>query len=94
MKTKVVFFYFLLFKECKISRDVLAEFEDVLREKRYLAERGSRNTDFKLLEFDRLNQTPNDTYALEYRLKMLKDFILHRERRLKRKKSAKKGKIK
>lgn len=74
----MVVLYYLLFKEFfgkdlknKISRSNLVKFEHVRRENRTIASEDIAAANYELLEFDRLAQTPNDAYALKFRLALL-----------------------
>lgn len=67
--------YFLLFKEKTVARQDLEAFEDRLRRNQALAEKDLARADPDLLEFERLNQTPNDKSAIEYRLRVLKEYV-------------------
>jgi hypothetical protein len=40
-----------------------------------VAESDLAKAEFPLLEFDRLSQTPNDASSIEYRLKVMKEFL-------------------
>lgn len=78
----MVALYFLLFKKSlnqvwakKISRSKLEEFEVVRQLNRVKAEKNITKADYDLLEFDRLTQTPNDAYAIEFRLDLLEKFV-------------------
>lgn len=79
----IVVIYYLLFREdtlsaprsCGIDRRVLLEFEKHLANNRKLAENDLPAADFRLLEFDRLSQAPNDSSAIEFRVKVLRDYL-------------------
>jgi len=79
----MVVLYFLLFKDGigegwvdRITRSRLDGFERARAQNRKTAEKTIAKANYELLEFDRLTQTPNDSYALELRLKTIKKFIL------------------
>ena len=74
--------YFLLIRERwaqqefkRITRARLLKFEETRAKNRTKAESDETKADYELLEFDRLTQTPNDKYALEFRLKVLRDWL-------------------
>lgn len=53
-----------------ITRKKLAEF-DVLRAKNRKAAEDDKKADYNLLEFDRYAQSPNDGYAIKFRLRIM-----------------------
>jgi len=55
----------------KISRNDLIKFERLREQNREKAEKDLANADYDLIEFDKFVQTPNDSYATEFRLKVL-----------------------
>lgn len=57
----------------KLSRISLQKFEKRRLENRVIAEEDLGKANYDLLEFDRLVQTPNDSYAIEFRLRILLD---------------------
>jgi hypothetical protein len=74
--------YYLLFDSAlgqswakKLSRSVLQDFEVARASNRSKAELDIATADYDLLEFDRLNQTPNDAYAIKFRLELLEKFV-------------------
>jgi hypothetical protein len=73
--------YFLLFQELIANgedlprRADLLDFEDVRKLRRFEEEEDLSEPQRRLLEFDRLAQSPNDGGALEYRLNVLKGFL-------------------
>jgi hypothetical protein len=78
----MVVLYFLLFDKAnkegwrkKLSRSALQNFETSRADNRAEAEEDLGAADYQLLEFDRLNQTPNDAFALKYRLDIMERFI-------------------
>lgn len=58
----------------RVTRDMLAKFEQKRTDNRILAEE-DRRPNAKLLEFDSHAQTPNDAYALKIRLGILLEFL-------------------
>lgn len=58
-----------------ISRKRLIEFVEAKEENRRIAEKDMAKAAFALLEFDRLNQAPNDASAIEFRLKVLIEWL-------------------
>lgn len=78
----MIVLYFLLFRDglkegwvSKIKRSALATFELARVANRAKAERDITRANYDLLEFDRLTQTPNDAYAIDIRLKTLKEYL-------------------
>jgi len=78
----MIVLYYLLFEnstgqkwEKKLSRSKLVDFERARLANRKIAEEELAKADYDLLEFDRLNQTPNHAYALKFRLELLAKFI-------------------
>jgi hypothetical protein len=79
--------YYILFRQgvlgrpakCGVKRDVLVHFEEALAANREVAQHDDMNNsskvDFALLEYDRLNQSPNDASAIEFRVAVLSSFI-------------------
>jgi hypothetical protein len=73
--------YFLLYKDLlELSlgvpnRSDLTAFEAARRLRRYEDEEALPEPKRRLLEFDRLSQSPNDEGALSFRVKVLKDFL-------------------
>jgi hypothetical protein len=76
--------YFLLFREYhdsgtvpELTRIKFGRFEKLRAENRVIAEEkdGEVNANSDLLEFDRLTQSPNDKMAIQYRLKVLRDYL-------------------
>jgi hypothetical protein len=74
----MVILYYHLFRVARengwakdITRKKLADF-DILREtNRRKAEKDLANANYDLIEFDRYSQSPNDGYAIKFRLKIL-----------------------
>lgn len=58
-----------------VSRRELEVFEQKRAENRKVAESDEEGADYKLLEFDRLTQSPNDGVALRYRYGVLRQFV-------------------
>jgi hypothetical protein len=80
--TGTVVIYCLLFhgwdpKTAKkdLRRAAFLKFEEKLTHNRTIAEMEEEKADFKLLEYDRLNQTPNDESAIKYRLAVLTEYL-------------------
>lgn len=79
--------YYLLFRELRqknrvastigLNRANLKAFENMVIENRRIAELDITKADPELLEFDRLSQSPNDASAIEYRIRVLKKYLLH-----------------
>jgi hypothetical protein len=74
----MIVLYFLLFQKAikegwrgHLSRSALQDFEKKRVENRASAEKDIATAEYDLLEFDRLNQTPNDAYAIKFRLDLL-----------------------
>lgn len=76
--------YYLLFREyhdagktAELTRIKFARFERLRAENRVAAEEkdGEINANLELLSFDRLMQSPNDTVAIQHRLKVLRDYL-------------------
>jgi hypothetical protein len=57
--------------EDRITRKRFADFEKLRDENRELAEKDITKADYDLIEFDRYAQSPNDGYAIKFRLKVL-----------------------
>lgn len=80
--SSMVMLYYLLFEKAilekwkkKPSRTKLTEFESLRLTNRTLAEEDISKADYELLEFDRLTQTPNDSFAIKFRLELLEKFV-------------------
>jgi hypothetical protein len=78
----MVVLYYLLFEKArkqvwrkKLSRSKLVDFETVRLKNRTSAEKDITKADYDLLEFDRLTQSPNDAYAIKFRLQLLEKFV-------------------
>jgi Protein of unknown function DUF262 len=74
----IVMLYFHLFRiahdagwDQKITRKRLADFEKVREANREVAEKDLTKANYDLIEFDRYAQSPNDGYAIKFRLKVL-----------------------
>jgi hypothetical protein len=74
----IIMLYYHLFRlahnegwEEKITRRRFAEFEKVRDANRELAEKDLTQANYDLIEFDRYAQSPNDGYAIKFRLKVL-----------------------
>lgn len=82
----MVTLYFLLYEgNNAVSRDIprshLERFDKARRDNRVVAEKDVAKADYRLLEFDRLAQSPNDAVALEYRFDVLHNWISRRRAR-------------
>ena len=71
--------YYLLFRDARasgqvrtIKREKLENFNKRRARNREIAEEDISEADYELLEFDRLTQTPNDAFAIEYRYNILR----------------------
>lgn len=78
----MVVLYYLLFEKAqrstwkkKLTRSKLADFEATRAKNREAAETDITKANYDLLEFDRLTQTPNDAYAIKFRLDLLEKFV-------------------
>jgi hypothetical protein len=78
----MVVLYFLLFQKSvgqpwakKLTRSKLDDFEKARVLNREKAAKDITKADYDLLEFDRLTQTPNDAYAIKFRLELLQTFV-------------------
>jgi hypothetical protein len=74
----MVMLYYQLFRyaheeefSTKISRKKFVEFEDIRAKNREQAEIDLAKADYDLLEFDRYTQSPNDGFAMRFRLSIL-----------------------
>jgi hypothetical protein len=73
----IVVVYYHLFRVAherrkhRITRKRLADFEKRREANRELAERNLTRADYDLIEFDRYAQSPNDGYAIRFRLRIL-----------------------
>lgn len=63
----------------KIKRKILAEFENKRETNRKMAEQDFTSANYNLLEFDRYSQSPNDSYAIKLRLKILLEEALKKK---------------
>jgi hypothetical protein len=76
----IITVYYLLFRNgtlgaSKFTRADLVKFQKLLALNIKEAEKDIKKADFRLLEFDRLSQSPNDASALEYRVKVLTEVL-------------------
>ena len=71
----VTVYYLLFAKRADIKRKQLVDFESGRQKNREIAEKDFPKAKYELLEFDRLTQSPNDSVAMKYRLKVLNDFL-------------------
>jgi len=69
----VTVYYLLISKRPDVGRKQLLSFEKARTKNREIAERDITKANYELLEFDRFSQSPNDSIAMEYRLKVLND---------------------
>jgi len=74
----IVMLYYHLFRiahdegwEGRITRKKIADFEKLREANRKLAEKDITEANYDLIEFDRYAQSPNDGYAVKFRLKVL-----------------------
>lgn len=74
----IIMLYYHLFRlahkerwEDKITRKRFADFEKKREANRELAEQDLTQANYDLIEFDRYAQSPNDGYAIKFRLKVL-----------------------
>jgi Protein of unknown function DUF262 len=74
----MVSLFYLLFQKAhregwlsEITRKRIVDFERHRLQNRKIAEESIAGADYELLEFDRLSQSPNDAFALEFRLRVL-----------------------
>lgn len=59
----------------QVPRKLLVEFEATRQENRKIAADDVAKASYDLLEFDRFSQSPNDKFALEFRLKVLLEWL-------------------
>lgn len=77
----VVLYYFLFLDAFKndwiddINRSDLEAFETRRTENRAIAEKSVAKADYRLLEYDRLVQSPNDSIAMRYRYAVLRKYV-------------------
>ncbi len=74
----MIILYFSLFERAidsnntsVITRPLLEKFEELRKENRLKAEKDIASADYKLLEFDRYTQSPNDAVAMRFRLAVI-----------------------
>jgi len=60
----------------KITRQALLGFEKTRQKNREKAEKSLPSADYDLIEFDRYTQSPNDLYAVKFRLQILLKHII------------------
>lgn len=79
----MVMLYFHMFRigvsegwASKITRHSLLNFEKVREKNRDLAENNLSSASYDLIEFDRYSQSPNDLYAVKFRLQILLQFVV------------------
>jgi hypothetical protein len=68
-------YYLLMAKNKKVKRKQLLDFEEKREKNREVAEEDITKGNYELLEFDRFSQSPNDSVAMKYRLKVLNSFL-------------------
>ena len=78
----ITILYFLLFQKAilenwtdRLNRVTLVKFNELRDQNRHQAEIDISKANYDLLEFDRLTQTPNDAYAIKFRLGVLEKFV-------------------
>lgn len=78
--------YYLLFeraidegKEALITREALDGFEKIRLKNRVKAEINIAEADYKLLEFDRYTQSPNDAIAMRFRLAVIDQVLFNQD---------------
>jgi hypothetical protein len=83
--TGMLMLYYYLFRQAKIenwvgtiTRISLEEFEKTRISNREAAKQDLASADYDLLEFDKYNQSPNDKYAVEFRLKILLEKVFRK----------------
>lgn len=74
----MVMLYFHLFRvgvaegwTSLITRQALVNFEKLREKNRVMAEENLPSASYDLIEFDRYSQSPNDLYAVKFRLQIL-----------------------
>jgi hypothetical protein len=85
--------YYILFRngvlarpsKCGVARSVLEDFENELVDNRERAEDDIGEADFALLEYDRLNQSPNDASAIDFRVTLLRTYIEGKKKKIPKK---------
>lgn len=82
----MVTLYFHLFRTAnsegwagEITRQKLAHFEELRLKNREKAEKTPAKADYDLQEFDKYSQSPNDSFALKIRLRILLDKVFGRK---------------
>jgi hypothetical protein len=62
-----------------LDRQKIFQFYELLRNNReYMNDEEQQiNVDYELVEFDRLTQTPNDSYSIEFKIKIMSKYILN-----------------
>jgi hypothetical protein len=83
----MVMLYFHLFRIAlnegwvdKITRQSLLGFEKLRQKNREKAEKSLSSADYDLIEFDRYAQSPNDSYAVKFRLQILLKEVFRKTR--------------
>lgn len=75
----IIYHYFRFMKKIKkiglINRNHFVDFENARYDNRQIAEVNWAQADYKLLEFDKYVQTPNDAYATMIRLSILVEYM-------------------
>lgn len=64
----------------KLERRKLVEFESIRENNRKLASTDIAKADYELLEYDRFSWSPNDGSSIDYRFKILKEFLLGKKK--------------
>jgi hypothetical protein len=74
--------YFYLFRRAHerglkslLNREAFVRFDESRRENRTLAETDIGRADYRLLEFDRFTQSPNDAFAIAIRLRVIDEAV-------------------
>ncbi|MDP2033403.1 MAG: DUF262 domain-containing protein [Polaromonas sp.] len=83
----MVMLYFYLFRialdegwTSKVTRQKLLSFDKLREKNREVAEVDIAKADYDLIEFDRYSQSPNDSYAVKFRLKVLLKHAFNKDR--------------
>lgn len=66
----------------RITRKQLLDFNKARESNRVAAEAGGRKVNFDLIEFERYAQSPNDSYALKFRLRVLLEQAFDTKRKI------------
>lgn len=74
------FLLLLLHPATEVRREVLEQFDETRRRNRAVAEEDLSEAQWALIEFDNLAQSPNDEWAVSYRLGVLLRFLKESEK--------------